>query len=161
MLAVSPDETVNYIFAQRVRDLDRNVPVYVALETEDAGVTPLMVRDLDAQVLFGQARRVDAWRERLRQPDARCDVWRLNRPGERSDPLRTSARLLLPLAGTRDGEGLIMGGELKFRKGDLVTVAYYPGKEDDARAWLNAGGWVRETRDDHPPTSPAPTPPED
>lgn len=143
--AVTPNESVNLLFARRIRDHFRGPRVYVALESEAHGVTPDMVHKLEARVLFGSAHRVAKWEKHL-AADAKTESW-VYSPERRHrrdhpDPLGAPPGLMLPLAGRRGDRPFLPDEQTPTKKGDRIVFAYPPARTDEARDWLTHAGWA-------------------
>lgn len=159
--AVTPNESVNLLFARRIRDRFPGPKVYVALESESHGVTPDMVHQLDARVLFGGAQPVDRWQKHL-GPETTHETWRYgpekSQKAAHPDPLAAPDGLLLPLGLLRGKKSLPPDGETRIKKGDVMIFTYAPGKTDEARDWLTHAGWLAQTSDPSPADEPGSDP---
>lgn len=102
-VAITPNEEVNLLFAKRVREETRTPAMYVALQREQEGIPIHTVHEARATVVFGRARRLDDWNERLEHGRATVERWtRTSSPSESAGPLH-DVRALLVLAVRRRG----------------------------------------------------------
>jgi hypothetical protein len=107
-----------------------------------------MVESIGGEILFGRARRIGLWRQRLRARDARVERWRFTRPPEHFHLDDAPVGTLLPLGALRSGNAIVVDRHYVPRKDDVVLFAFYPGKHDDAAKWLRQVGWTNDASPD-------------
>lgn len=142
-LALTANEEVNLLFAQRCREELRIPEVWVALRNTNVGVTEAMVADLGARVLFGGARDLEHWTLRLERGEALVETWAVEDPdAEPPFPAgrATGERTILPLALERAGRIDPWNGATALAAGDRVHLAILTGRRQDAVAWLRSHG---------------------
>ena len=142
-IAVTENESVNFVFARKVHDLFPKMTIHVALETGESGVTVKAVEGLGAEVLFGRARRVGLWRQRMNARHATVERWKFANPAPHFELEHAPGSTLLPLGGLRDDKFLFVDRHLVLRQDDILEFAFYPEKVEAGRKWLRAAGWRR------------------
>jgi NhaP-type Na+/H+ or K+/H+ antiporter len=147
-IAVTRIDEINLIVGTRATRDYRLRRVYVA--TSQAGtVTPKMIQDRHALLLFGAPRDLELWSLRLRRGTAKVE---LRRAGTGSSPPPAAADavhgdapsgVLLRLALTRrgkvtpvsDADSPVAG------KDELLHVAVFEQRREEAEAWFERNGW--------------------
>lgn len=142
-IAVTENESVNFVFARKVHDLFPKMTIHVALETGESGVTVKAVEDLGAEVLFGRARRVGLWRQRMNARHAISEQWRFANPAPHFELDHAPSGTLLPLGGQRNGKMLFVDRHLVLRQDDVLEFAFSPDRLEAGQKWLRAAGWRR------------------
>jgi NhaP-type Na+/H+ or K+/H+ antiporter len=145
-LAVTANDEVNLLFAKKAREEFKVPRVWMALHTGHRGVTPEMVEQIGARVLFAEPRNLDLWMVRLERRIGALERWYRKRPGDRtaieeigSPPDPDS--VMLPLAVIRSGSVLPFANEVSFKKRDQLHVIINDHRRDEAEAWLHQMGW--------------------
>jgi Trk K+ transport system NAD-binding subunit len=142
-LAVTSNEAINLLFARRV--LDFKVPsIWVALRRGHTSVTPVMVQDIGARVLFSEPRLVDLWMTRLDRGLARIEIWRRhtgNADAAEMQQLRNHHKALLPFAVRRGGKIRPLDESTLFRRGDELYAAIFEERRALATDHLQSCGW--------------------
>jgi NhaP-type Na+/H+ or K+/H+ antiporter len=150
-VAATTNEEVNLLFARSVTGECRMEHVYVACRRDRPHVSPALVQGADAEVLFGAPRDLDLWALRLGRGTAEVERWRKGPvDGEIRDLGSMPENLLLPLIVQRGGKPLPANSRNALRKGDLVHFALCAEKAGEARAWLEARGWLSEASASEP-----------
>ncbi len=147
-IGITPSEDTNFLFARRVHEGFRGPELYVALETEEKGVTDRMVVDEGHHVLFGTEFDLRIWAHHFEWGDAAVERWRYG--AEADDILevyRSPGGIALPMAAFRKGRILLIEQTFKAQVGDVVEFAVVSAHADEAHAWLSAGGWQMLHRD--------------
>ncbi|MEZ5332392.1 MAG: cation:proton antiporter [Thermoanaerobaculia bacterium] len=142
-VALTSNEEVNLLFAQRCRSELRVPEVLIALRHAHAGVTPAMVDELEAHVLFGSPRDLAHWTVRLQRGEAGVEAWEVvdaaaGSPFPPGDD--GTGRALLPLARERDGRCEPWDERTTVKEGDRVHVAVLETRRSDGEAWLRSRG---------------------
>ncbi len=142
-VAVTPNESVNYLFAQKIRRQFAGPAVYVALQARDSGVSRDLVDALDAHILFGGERDLYRWLDVVRREQHVLERFHY------ADPTRAPLRfepetgtLFLPIAGIRQGKPFLLAAGDQLAAGDVVVFALDGEHEAAARAWLANDGFV-------------------
>jgi NhaP-type Na+/H+ or K+/H+ antiporter len=156
-LAVTSNEGINLLFAERARR-DFKVPgTWVALRRGHPSVTANMVLQRGLHVLFGEPRLIELWTLRLERDLAHVETWHRSDDPAPADAgfaewgkARTS---LLPLVVKRDDKLRIFDENIVFRSGDVLYVAVFEEQRQAGEAHLTARGWRPR-----PGTSPLPSP---
>jgi NhaP-type Na+/H+ or K+/H+ antiporter len=147
VISLLPNDGVNLLFARRAVDDYRADRVYVAMH--GGAIKPAHISEIRGRVLFGSATDVDQWASRLGRAEALVETWNFaGVPDPRANPtmpLSKEARaIVLALAIARGATVRPIDDRYEPKKGDVVTWLLATRKEDEARAWLRARGWVRE-----------------
>lgn len=139
-IGATPNESVNLLFARRIRERAKGVQTYVAIERKDSGVSPLMVEQNRSRVLFAGARELTNWKLSNRpfqvQSWAAADDQEVEFASFGDLPME----LALPLIVERGGSLLPIERDYCARSGDVVTLlasAEAPGLSE----WLSKRGW--------------------
>lgn len=87
-VAVTPNEAVNLLLADRARNRHGVSKAYVALRHRRLGVQEEQVREVGASLLFGVPLEMAQWGHELVHGDAVVEAWRLVHPrGDRAGPV--------------------------------------------------------------------------
>ena len=141
-LALTPNESVNLLFAQKVLRSFRGPDVYVALQSSGDGVTEEMVHDLPAEVLFGGKCDLQYWITLLRRDQCKIVRGRYDRPGKVPATIdEDTALFLLPLAGFHRGKVFPLADQSRLKAGNLAEFAVHRDRADEAAAWLHDIGF--------------------
>jgi NhaP-type Na+/H+ or K+/H+ antiporter len=142
--AVTPNEAVNLLLANKSLELYGLKRTLVALDSRGTGVLGEHVHEADARILFAQDIALERWRHDFRHGTASTSRWRFAGAGR------------APLAGARDESGEVpilalvhlRGGRPNpvddreaVRRGDEVTFAWRAEDDERARAWLEQNAW--------------------
>ena len=145
-IAATPNESVNFLFANQVRACTRQVATYVAIERKAEGVSPTMVKQQRSRVLFVGAQAFEQWRGLVARRRIELQSWRLTSHGLSADD--DSLRELptdfaLPLTVSRDG--LIAPVERPFhaRREDVLRLAVSIEQLTATQTWLETRGWTK------------------
>lgn len=142
-VAVTPNESVNYLFAQKIRRQFAGPAVYVALQASDSGVSRDLVDALDAHTLFGGERDLYGWLGLVRREQHVLLRCRYAGPGKA--PLRfepDTGALFLPLVAIRQGKPFLLAAMDQLAAGDDVVFAIDGEHDAAARAWLASAGFA-------------------
>jgi hypothetical protein len=146
-LAVTSNEEVNFLFARRAREEFGATRTWVALRRDHATVQPRMLEKLDARVLFGRARSLDAWNHRLDRDEAVVETWTASRALDWQDFDSTEGvdarELLLPLAWHRRDEARVFDDTVRLGPGDRLSVVLRESHRSQAEGWLSDKGLER------------------
>ena len=149
-LALTPNEEVNLIFANKMRK-DFKVPtVMVALHLAKGQVSPDMVEKAGGTLMFGMLRDIDNWSVRLQRGTAAAELWERREKtsskyyAEPGSPDNT-AKATLPLLAHKKGRVSVVDDRTIFGEGDRVTVLVDLQRDSDAKNWLRARGWAPVT----------------
>ena len=140
ILTIDRNEAQNLLVLQRCKRLARNAELFAVLRDEEAGVTPTMMAELGANVLFGAPRAVQRWNHRLDDGTATVRWLRVHRalepaaspwPESHSDPW-------LPLVVLREGENQAepITAATALETGDRVAVLVHDPCETEVDAAL-------------------------
>ena len=139
-LALTANDEVNVLFAQRARD--RGIEnVFVAINPREAGATPDLVRRDEGRVLFDRPTDVHQWNKWLRRGDVELAYF--EHTGEESGaPPESRANLPYLVIATRGDEGWQpMFERFAPAKGSGAAVLLRKQDEESARRELAARGW--------------------
>ncbi len=154
-VALTQNEEVNLLFAERVRHHNKTAPVYVTLNSLNEGVTRDMVKSAGARVLFGGSYRVARWLRRFEQGDIEIQTWargaasaELTRTDAPADWERRSeaheSDLYLPLLIERGGRVEPFGAEQLSEEASRIVVAVHTPDRTQARDRLVGLGWQEQ-----------------
>ncbi len=147
VISLLPNDGVNLLFSRRAVDDYRADRVYVAMH--GGAIKPAHISEIRGRILFGSPADVDQWASRLGRGEALVETWNFagvpDPKANASMPVPKEARtLVLPLAIARGATVRPMDDRYEPKKGDVVTWLLFSRKEEDARAWLRAHGWIRD-----------------
>jgi NhaP-type Na+/H+ or K+/H+ antiporter len=148
VISLLPNDGVNLLFARRAVDEYRADRVYVAMH--GGAIKPAHISEIRGRVLFGSAADVDQWASRLGRGEALVELWNFaGVPDARANPTmpvpKEARANVMPIAIARGATVRPIDDRYEPKKGDVVTWLLFSRKEDDARAWLRARGWVRDS----------------
>jgi len=147
-IGISPSEDTNFLFARKIHEGFRGAELYVALESEEMGVTDDMVVNEGHHVLFGTEFDLRVWAHHFEWGDAAVERWRYSEESE--DPLvlyRSPAGVALPMAAFRKGRMLLIEQSFEPKVGDVVEFAVVAQHAITAHDWLKGAGWHMLHRD--------------
>lgn len=144
-VGLTPNESVNFLFAQKILEELPGPELFVALETSESGVTTGMVESKEAQVLFGDERELSRWLDLANRGYITRERWRFGRvTSEGGLVLRTCpSGIVLPVTLYRNGSVVLVSTHDRLRNGDAVEFLINPGNLEDAQHWLRQNGWAR------------------
>lgn len=167
-VAITPNEGVNLLLADKARNHYRVPRCFVALLHRRLGVQDTQVRELGASILFGVPVDMEQWAHELLQGTAVVEAWRFTGhegtvgrgrdPGRGSDAPRAAgegsltgepkqawalpeAFPVLPMVLTRGRRVEPTDDTLSPREGDRVHFAWLERHDADVREWLAREGW--------------------
>ncbi len=146
-IALTPNEEVNLIFAERCRREYRVEHTLVALNKGLGHVSAEMAAEAGARVLFASHRDIGLWSIRLRRGQANLERWRFGHD-EQSDVAEIKpdqlnmAQLILPLVVYRNDRATPVDDHTAFRPGDEVALVIFREKHNQAAAHLRKLGWT-------------------
>lgn len=141
-IALTQNESINFLFAKAVREHYRGTTTYVGLETETSGVTAKMVDHLPANILFGGERPLTLWMRLVVGKTLTEEVWELGFPKSTVDFSGAPGNAILPIVGSREGKPFVIDRTQVLQKHDLITVLVRPEQRTTAYAWLRDAGFV-------------------
>jgi NhaP-type Na+/H+ or K+/H+ antiporter len=142
-VAATSNESVNYVFAQKIRRHFAGPAVYVALQARDSGVSRDLIDALDAHTLFGGERDLYEWTDVVRREQhvlLRGRYADSNKAPLRFEP--ETGTMFLPIAGIRQGKPFLLTAMEQLVAGDEVVFAIDGEHEAAARAWLADAGFA-------------------
>lgn len=145
-LAVTTNEGINMLFAERARKEFKVPETWVTLRRGHPSVSPAMVTEKGSRVLFGEPRLIDLWMLRLERGLAVVETWERTE-GQDSTPeeieeLRATHKALLPLVVKRDKKLRVVDGSLDFHKNDILYIAIFADHRDTGVDYLQRHGWT-------------------
>jgi NhaP-type Na+/H+ or K+/H+ antiporter len=146
VISLLPNDGVNLLFSRRAVDDYRADRVYVAMH--GGAIKPAHISEIRGRILFGSPADVDQWASRLGRGEALVETWNFaGVPDPKANatmPIPKEARaLVLPLAIARGATVRPIDDRYEPKKDDVTTWLLFSRKEEDARAWLRAHGWIR------------------
>ncbi len=145
-IGATPNESVNFLFARRVRERAKGIATYVAIDRKDGGISEDMVQKSRAHVLLAGASELAAWRVSASRKRVEVRPWRasVDAPDEQPTFADLPQGTLLPLSLTRGPRVVPIERGYRARKDDVVDLASATDQAEAAEAWLAERGWVRE-----------------
>ncbi len=142
VIALTPNEHVNFLFAKRVHEHFRGTRTLVGLETQSDGVTTKMVKNLPASILFGGERPLGLWMRSSVGKSLSEERWELQFPRAAVDFSKAPGNAVLPLVGERAGKAFPIGISHSLRKNDVLLVLVRSEQREVAYEWLRDTGFV-------------------
>jgi hypothetical protein len=144
VLALTPNEEVNLLFAKNAKTEGRVKHLFVGIKSGEEGTTTAMVHDIGGNIPFGHPFDPELWMVRLRRKEAQVEWWTYH--GDRQSVTElldaNAEHVLLPLICQRGEQILPVSDKLTIRKKDHFAWLINSRREDTARAWLKEHEWV-------------------
>lgn len=142
-IGVTTNESVNLLFARAVLEDHPGPQALVGVDPRGTGVTPVMVANAEARLLFGRAEDLQGWISRWRRSLVEVVRKEYVPPGDPAADALTSAPegAVLALLVERKGAFVPVDETTRLRAGDIVELAIAADRREVANAWLNAGAW--------------------
>jgi NhaP-type Na+/H+ or K+/H+ antiporter len=146
VIGITANEEVNFLFAQKAKQRERVPRAYIALRHADSGVTPEMVHELHAHVLFGVAIDMVRWENAIESGRAQVQRWRMLRSVNDDTTLATAAELheshqVLALVVRRGDQIAPAGDSQTYRHGDEVIMVVNKHDLNLHEHRMRVGGW--------------------
>lgn len=131
LLAMTPNEGVNLLLAQRARRVHRVPRAYVMVHKARPGVQESLVNEAGAATLFAGGIEIDLWAHRLHQGTAVPQQWIYEGPGRSRPGFREEEDAGLPgnaviaVTVTRGKKVRPADNLMLFRRRDLIDVLVY------------------------------------
>ncbi len=139
VIAATPSESVNLLFARRIADEADPPVIFTALEpASDASLH--LVRAIDAHVLFGRGEDLAAWAVRWRHQQV--EIIRRMYVGASEAMPTLPANALLPLTVEHGGSVALVDERTQLRDGDVIDLAVAHDASAAAESWLAEHGWL-------------------
>lgn len=167
-VAVTPNEGVNVLLADKARNRYRVPRSYVALLHRKLGVQDAQVHEVGASILFGVAVDMEQWTHELLQGTGVVEPWRL--AGDGGEVGRRAEGAPGPGAASAADEGSLVGDAadagalpeaypvlllvlargrrvipvddgVRLRRGDRIHFAWLQRHDREVRSWLRREGW--------------------
>jgi NhaP-type Na+/H+ or K+/H+ antiporter len=155
-IGATPNESVNFLFARRVREWARGVTTYVAIDRTDGGVSLDMVDRNRARVLFAGAHELADWR--ISAEKSRLQLERRSASVDCSDDATSfealPAGIALPLTVSRGKNTAPVERFYRAKKDDEVELAVRAESASEVATWLDENGWTKVAE----PSAPIPPP---
>jgi hypothetical protein len=147
VISLLPNDGVNLLFARRAVDDYRADRVYVAMH--GGAIKAAHISEIRGRVLFGSAADVDQWASRLGRNEALVEQWNFaGVPDPKANPTmpvpKEARANVLPVAIARGTTIRPIDDRYEPKKGDVATWLLFSRRDEDARAWLRARGWVKD-----------------
>jgi len=140
VIALTPNESINFVFAGKIRDHFSGPEIYVALETGATGVTEKMVHDLGGRVLFGGARRLNEWLQAVSRGQILWEEWEFG--GSENGVLASAPTDHVTSLSVRRADAVfVVHDKTELRPGDFVQFAISREVKDAAATWLRESGF--------------------
>jgi hypothetical protein len=139
-IGLTPNEEVNLLFTQRVREEARLPRLWVALCNDSGGVPIEAVEDSGAAVLFARPRRLEEWGDLLASGEATVEGYTRTSATTQEDVLGEDPALLVLAVRLR--EGLMPYDEhIPLGSRDEIVVAVLGSMREEAEAALSRHGF--------------------
>ncbi len=151
VLALTPNEDINYLFMQRVKAEVKQIQLFCALQIESTSLTPRMFKKIGAEVMFGAPVDVDFWTIRIRQRLVRLQTWRFIGPvskKEKPDMSMYTGNSWLIAACRRGGVLRPVGDGMRIKPGDEGFFFVVEEESEKAGSLLRRSGWERIIEED-------------
>ncbi len=146
-IGLTPNETLNSLFVEQARDQGGVPQGYVSVARLDSDVTPELLHQRGARVLFDGPHDVERWDVRARHSELSIEYFEYADVSESDDtPHRVEFAercLILSIQRGNRIDPMSLGFEPKL--GDIAAVAIHEGDAEDARRLLTQLGWVPST----------------
>ena len=147
VLALTPNEETNFLFAQRARRRGKAKRIMIALESANAGVTDAMIERIEAELWTGTPVDVAKWSLRLRQRATGLERWMVTDATARLTVKAlfelTEQGLIAPVALRRGAQVIPVSQRLELEANDQVLLLLASDKRAEARAGLKTRGFER------------------
>ena len=147
-IGLTTNEEVNLMFVNRVNREFKTPRRLVALHLRDGSVSPSMVKNSGAAIIFGVHCDLDLWSVRIRRGLTTVSTWKMTEPtvdSEASDnnsaEFETQGHLLLALCATRNDKIMPFDNSIALRKDDILHFLLFSEKKEEAANWLIHSGW--------------------
>jgi Trk K+ transport system NAD-binding subunit len=148
-IGMTQNEEVNLLFIRRARE-EYKIPDLLAVH--EGHVTKKIIQESRAEVLFGVNTDVDLWSLRLRRGIASETRWRYMPDEELAFPEfidlpQNLQNSFIPVALRRNDKPVPVKENVKFEKGDELTLVIFHEKQKDLDFWLLSQGWQPDRPD--------------
>jgi len=140
-VGLTPNDEVNVLFVQRVKQVGRLGRLYAAVGGMEHASTLKLLHETGGQALFGHAVEIEPWLRMLRNQDTVLCRYRLGDPVPGENPASFPATMLA-LALHRDDVPRPMGEQSKLQKGDEVVCVVPTEAQNSALLWMADRGWA-------------------
>ncbi len=147
-IGLTTNEEVNLMFVNRVYREFKTPRRLVSLHLRDGSVSPAMVKNSGATILFGVHCDLDLWNVRIRRGLTTVNTWKLTALNANSDTsennsaeFETQGHLLLALCATRNDKIMPFDNSIAPRKEDMLHFLMFSEKKEEAANWLIHNGW--------------------
>lgn len=149
IVALTPNDAVNYLFLQKVHELERGPQLYLALETLEHGVTLGMLESLGAHLLFQRTSDVERWARLVRTETVELQLWRFDSGQTESRNAQVDPQLerhpdrgvLLLMLYRRKGATYPIAHDTQLHSDDEVFVLVNAERRSEAQERLEAHGF--------------------
>jgi len=147
-VAVTESPEVNLLFINKVHQEAKDQRCLVAIDTWSTGVTPEILENKDAEVLFGGATDVTQWSQRIERAEAEVEWWSCRAWRPKTIFTEGESRpSYLPMVRRRRKKRIAVGTRTGFRRKDGVAVLVDQTRRDEAHERLQQAGFVRVEAD--------------
>ena len=147
-IGLTTNEEVNLMFVNRVRREFKTPKRLVALHLRDGSVSPAMIKQAGASILFGAHCDLDLWSVRIRRGLTNVETWQFMGNEDNSEAsdnniaeIEAQANLLIALAASRSDNIVPYDNSFALRKDDILHLLIFSEKREEAADWLIENGW--------------------
>ncbi|HEX3345214.1 MAG TPA: cation:proton antiporter, partial [Polyangiaceae bacterium] len=145
-VGATTNESVNFLFAKKVRERARGVATFVAVERKEGGISEEMVLKNRSVVLFAGARELAEWRANADRTGVEAQRWSTKTDATDEAPSFSTLApgRALPLTVVRSG--IVGPAERAYsaRAGDTVELLVVAAHAQEIGEWLTQNGWSQE-----------------
>jgi len=152
VVALLTNDGINLLFARKARDDFDVTTAYVAIPRGHGSLSPAIVEDAGARVLFANEVDVELWDVRLRRGLTGLHTMRHDGGSGEKDAVaatldipKEAQHLVLPLARVSDAGAVTPIGDAQVAKDMRVIWLVFTEREDDALGWLAERNWTAVT----------------
>ena len=155
VVGLTANEALNGVFVRRARELFGVPERYVALASFQEGITPELLRDDDARVLFDSPHDVERWDVRSHHGEMTVERFRFEPPepepaAEASETPAGAGERYVLLCITRGTRTFPMYAGLSPEAGDVAAIALHTDEQEAAVGSLRELGWIPEDPESEP-----------
>ncbi|MBU0992812.1 MAG: cation:proton antiporter [Proteobacteria bacterium] len=145
-LAITSNEEVNFLFLQKAKKEAKQIKLYGALRVGSETITPQMMENTGAEVLFLKPVDVELWAVRIRRRHVLLQKWQYNGLAQKKRKADTKTLLVanmscVPVMLEASGKLEPIGSKTDIRKGNIVLFLVYEQEREKIQSLLGDQGW--------------------
>lgn len=159
-IAFTTNEEINLLFLSKVSGEFKIPKLYAALHEKNSRVSPEIIRQSGAHLLFGQKCDISLWSIRIKRNLVALEDWIIEKPkspdSENSGHTIFPLNILVPLIHLRSDKPYLVDETTKLKHPDSITFLIYQEQKNDAVDWLAQNNW--RPKENITPAEKSPTP---